>query len=304
MAASNAGHDTTAPRTRINVPTRYLLLLVCSSLLIISSEAFSTNNHARNDAASSHERREVPIEESLPASIMSDDQMSRRSLFGAMAAAGLVLSVPGTSKAYDYIPVQNPPGLPVELLPTSTVADATTANVDWDAILQKASKKALGGGKAGASAAVVQVLCLMWLRTSMNRQYRYGGDLKSSLTALWNEGGIPRLYQGLPFALVQGPLTRFGDTAANVGILSLLESLPETQALPLPIKTAIGSIAAGTWRIILMPIDASKTAMQVEGADGLKSLWSLAATEGPSALYQGAVAQAAATAVGHFRKLL
>ena len=52
-----------------------------------------------------------------------------------------------------------------------------------------------------------------------------------------------------------------------------------------------------------MPIDASKTAMQVEGADGLKNLWGLAATEGPGALYQGAVAQAAATAVGHFRKL-
>jgi len=38
----------------------------------------------------------------------------------------------------------------------------------------------------------------------------------------------------------------------------------------------------------------------VEGADGLKSLWNLATTEGPGVLYQGAVAQAAATAVGHF----
>ena len=49
-----------------------------------------------------------------------------------------------------------------------------------------------------------------------------------------------------------------------------------------------------------MPIDASKTAMQVEGADGLKNLWRLASTEGPSALYQGSVASAAATAAGHF----
>lgn len=121
---------------------------------------------------------------------------------------------------------------------------------------------------AGAAAAVVQVCSFMWLRTSMNYQYRYGGTLSSSLKELYNEGGIPRLYQGLPFALVQGPLTRFGDTAANVGVLALLESIPETASLPLPLKTAAGSVTAGLWRIFLMPIDSSKTAMQVEGAEG------------------------------------
>jgi hypothetical protein len=184
----------------------------------------------------------------------------------------------------------------------SAAADvvAAAALVDWNAVIQKASKKALGGGKAGDLAAVVQVLSLMWLQTSMNYQYRYGGNLGSSLKTLWEEGGIPRLYQGLPFALVQGPLIRFGDTAANVGILVLLESVPETQSLPLALKTAIRSISVGLWRIIMMPIDASKTAMQVEGADGLKNLWGLAAAEGPAPLYQGAVVQAAATAVGHF----
>lgn len=75
-------------------------------------------------------------------------------------------------------------------------------------------------------------------------------------------------------------MTRFFDTAANVGILALLESTPEAQTLPLPIKTAFGSISAGVLRIILMPIDASKTAMQVEGKDGLKNLWGLASKEG------------------------
>ena len=182
---------------------------------------------------------------------------------------------------------------------TLELSDAAAA-VDWNSILKKASKRALGGGKAGASAAIIQVLSLMWLRTSMNRQYRYGGDLASSLKELWKEGGIPRLYQGLPFALVQGPLTRFGDTAANVGILSLLESIPETQSLPLSVKTALGSISAGLWRIFLMPIDSSKTAMQVEGEDGLKELLALVKQDGPSVFYNGAVAQAAATAAGHF----
>ena len=181
---------------------------------------------------------------------------------------------------------------------TQLLSDASA--VDWNSIFKKASKRALGGGKAGASAAVIQVLSLMWLRTSMNRQYRYGGDLQSSLKELWKEGGIPRLYQGLPFALVQGPLTRFGDTAANVGILALLESFPETQSLPLAVKTGLGSISAGLWRIFLMPIDSSKTAMQVEGENGLKELLALVNKEGPGPLYNGALAQAAATAAGHF----
>lgn len=183
---------------------------------------------------------------------------------------------------------------------TALTTTSTPKNVDWKGILQKASKKAVGGGKAGASAAVVQVCSLMWLRTSMNYQYRYGGNLQSSLKTLWDEGGIPRLYQGLPFALIQGPATRFGDTAANVGILALLESFPETQVLPLPVKTAFGSFAAGAWRIALMPIDASKTSMQVEGADGLRRLWTSVADYGPGPLYRGAFAQAAATAAGHF----
>lgn len=80
----------------------------------------------------------------------------------------------------------------------------------------------------------------------------------------------------------------------------MLESIPETSTLPLPIKTAAGSIAAGAWRIFLMPLDTSKTAMQVEGKDGLVRLVEKVVENGPSPLYQGAVASAAATAAGHF----
>ena len=185
------------------------------------------------------------------------------------------------------------------LLSDSTATAAPTP-IDTKAVFGKAAKKALGGGKAGAAAAVVQVCSLMWLRTSMNYQYRCGGTLSSSLKELYSQGGIPRLYQGLPFAIVQGPLTRFGDTAANVGILALLESIPETAALPLPVKTAAGSITAGLWRIVLMPIDTSKTSMQVEGAAGLEKLKQRVIESGPSPLYQGALASAAATAAGHF----
>ena len=185
-------------------------------------------------------------------------------------------------------------------LVSDSTATAAPTPIDTKAVFGKAAKKALGGGKAGAAAAVVQVCSLMWLRTSMNYQYRFGGTLSSSLKELYSQGGIPRLYQGLPFAIVQGPLTRFGDTAANVGILALLESIPETAALPLPVKTAAGSITAGLWRIVLMPIDTSKTSMQVEGAAGLEKLKQRVIESGPSPLYQGALASAAATAAGHF----
>jgi hypothetical protein len=183
---------------------------------------------------------------------------------------------------------------------SSSVSLTAASTIDTRAIISKAATKALGGGKAGASAAIIQVLTLMWLRTTMNYQYRFGGTLSSSLKELYNEGGIPRLYQGLPFALVQGPLTRFGDTAANVGVLALLESIPETSSMPIPLKTATASISAGLWRIFLMPIDTSKTVMQVEGSDGLDRLKERVIQNGPAPLYQGALASAAATAAGHF----
>jgi hypothetical protein len=225
--------------------------------------------------------------------VVSTTQMeqvsSRRMFLGSVIAATIVMaSLPVGVKAMDLPSESIADAASSSLLATATTkaAPSPPAAVDFNAVFQKASKKALGGGKAGATAAVVQVLSLMWLRTSMNYQYRYGGNLATSLQTLWQEGGIPRLYQGLPFALIQGPLTRFGDTAANIGILALLETSPETQALPLFIKTGIGSFTAGVWRIFLMPVDASKTALQVEGKKGLDKLLSLVRDEGPSPLYQ------------------
>ncbi|CAM9683199.1 unnamed protein product, partial [Ectocarpus sp. 12 AP-2014] len=60
------------------------------------------------------------------------------------------------------------------------VAQASTAaaSVDVGAIFAKAGNRALGGGASGAAAAVVQVLSLMWLRTTMNYQYKNGGSTK------------------------------------------------------------------------------------------------------------------------------
>ena len=74
---------------------------------------------------------------------------------------------------------------------------------------------------------------------------------------------MPRFYRGLAPALFQGPLSRFGDTAANAGTLALLDSFETTHKLPVGIKTLAASAAAAGFRIVLMPIDACKTIMQV-----------------------------------------
>ena len=130
-------------------------------------------------------------------------------------------------------------------------------------ILQKAASKTFKGGVSGAIAGVVQVLTLMWLRTMMNYQYRNGGSTKDAARALWKEGGIPRFYQGVQFAIFQTPLSRFGDTAANTGVLELLSMVPWGADLPIGLKTALASAAGSLWRILITPIDTLKTTLQV-----------------------------------------
>ena len=85
------------------------------------------------------------------------------------------------------------------------------------------------------------------------------------------DGGIPRFYRGLAPALFQGPLSRFGDTAANAGTLALLDSYDSTAHLNVGVKTLAASSAAAGFRIVLMPIDACKTIMQV-GVTGLRKV--------------------------------
>lgn len=174
-------------------------------------------------------------------------------------------------------------------------------SVDISSVLQKATKRALDGGTAGASAAAIQVISLMWLRTTLNYQYRYGTSTAEALKTLYADGGILRFYQGLQFALVQGPLSRFGDTAANALMASVVESVDPTGAIfPLYVRTALGSVAAGVWRIVLMPVDTAKTRLQVNGKEGLQALVKDVSNAGPAVLYYGALASSAATVVGHF----
>jgi hypothetical protein len=148
------------------------------------------------------------------------------------------------------------------------MADATaptpeTKKVDVKAILSNAAKRAAQGGMAGAAAMAINVCSLMWIRTAINYQYRYGTSTTEAFKTLYADGGIPRFYRGLVPALIQGPMSRFGDTAANTGVLAALDSFEATANLPVATKTIAASIGAGAFRILLMPVDTFKTTMCV-----------------------------------------
>lgn len=146
----------------------------------------------------------------------------------------------------------------------------------------------------------IQVLSLMWMRTTINYQYRYGLSTTQALKTLYKEGGVVRFYRGLGPALIQGPLSRFGDTAANAGVLALMDDNPKTRDLPVGVKTLAASFSAGIFRIFLMPVDALKTIMQVEGKAGVPALMAKVKAGGPTVLYHGALAASAATFAGHY----
>jgi len=183
------------------------------------------------------------------------------------------------------------------LLPSqgTTASSSTTMSQ----VLTHSAEKALGGGLAGASAMVLQVSSLMWLRTAMNYQYRYGTGTRETIRTLYAEGGVSRFYRGIGPALLQGPLARFADTAANAGVLAVFDET-EARSLPMAARTVFASITASAMRIALMPVDNLKTVLQVEGKNGLTLLAAKYRSRGAPVFYHGAVATSAATFVSHY----
>jgi hypothetical protein len=165
-------------------------------------------------------------------------------------------------------------------------------------IMNKAGASALRGGTAGAVAMGANVACLMWMRTTVNYQYRNGVSFPMALRTLYADGGIPRFYRGVLPAMLQGPLSRFGDTASNTGVLTLLNNLEVTKDMNVGFKTVAASVSAALFRIFLMPIDTVKTTMQVTGK--FSNVVDKVKVTGPSALYNGSLAAASATFVGHY----
>ena len=178
------------------------------------------------------------------------------------------------------------------------MSNDTTLNKEE--LLDKSIKRALGGGFSGTVAMATQVGTLMWLRTTVNYQYKHGTGFKETLSTLYNQGGIRRFYRGVGPALIQAPLSRFGDTAANTGIMFYLNSNESTKNMPLAMKTFCGSFVAGIWRINLMPIDTCKSMLQVQGDSGMKILREKIKQNGIRTMYYGSMGAFGSTLVGHF----
>ena len=113
---------------------------------------------------------------------------------------------------------------------TRTYATDRSANgTAWPEIsrvLKKCLRRAGSGGLPGAMAGLLQVITLMWLRTIVNYQCRYGTSIGAAASELYRQGGVLRFYRGVVFALVSNPLSRFGMAAANEGAIALIDALP------------------------------------------------------------------------------
>ena len=167
-------------------------------------------------------------------------------------------------------------------------------------VIHESLQTAIKSGITSYGAISLQVISLMWLRTTLNYQYKHGTTFKQTLGILYNQGKIPRFYRGIIPAFFQAPLSRFGDVAINTGVMFYLNNTNNTRDLSILSKTFIGSFFAGLWRINLMPIDTTKTIMQVHGKKGLLILREKIKTNGFHVLYNGGISAYSATLIGHF----
>ena len=69
--------------------------------------------------------------------------------------------------------------------------------------------------------------------------------------------------------------------------MTLPSPAAQTKNLPTAVKSVASSAAAASFRIFLMPIDACKTILQVEGADGLSKLRAKIQKGGVGVLWHG-----------------
>ena len=106
-------------------------------------------------------------------------------------------------------------------------------------------------GFAGFFAMVLQVSLLMWIRTCMNYQYKHGGSLAAAFKVLYAQGGVRRFYSGYSIAVVQAPIGRFFDTAANSAVMALFVMHPEFESVPTLVKTMAASATAAMFRVRL-----------------------------------------------------
>ena len=166
-----------------------------------------------------------------------------------------------------------------------------------DSAFSSAKVAAIRGGINGSFAACLQVLSLMWIRTIISYQYRFGVSFSQAMHELYSQGGILRFYEGLSYAIVQGPLSKFGIIAAHEGSRTLMKHLK----LMKPIYTSLlVTFLTVSWRVFLMPLETCKTVLQVQGSSGFRKMMKEVVRGRVSLLYEGSAAVVLLTFVSHY----
>lgn len=189
-----------------------------------------------------------------------------------------------------------------EVVHSELASDKKTFHHNSSKWWKRSLNATIKGGASGSIAMVLQVVLLMWLRTTVNYQYKHGVDAWTAFSRLYQEGGILRFYRGATLALLTGPIARFGDTASNEGVKEVLRhnnnnNNKSNQLLPVWAMTLTASIVAALWRIAITPLDTLKTSLQVGSSAALSQR---IRQDSFLVLWDGALGNSLATLVGHY----
>lgn len=165
-----------------------------------------------------------------------------------------------------------------------------------NSILYSKFKRSLHVGVSGSKTMAFNIVSLMWLRTVMNYQYRYGTSFPNTIAILYREGGIRRFYSGMTYALLEAPLIKFFDTFSNSIVLSLTSS----SSIPIFLRTILSSCMASSVKALLAPLDTVKTMYQVHGKEAPKMIKEKINQYGIKCLYHGFSASILAGIISHY----
>lgn len=172
---------------------------------------------------------------------------------------------------YRIVPYNNASNVIDDLNITINNNCQTKRTYSLKSLVHDAVADAISDGKYGAMAGIIQVFLMMWVRTVTHYQHRYGLNAFETIQKLYSEGGIPRFYKGISYAIIQAPLSRFGSIASN-SAAKRLSTLIKDQKYSMMMTTSLGTVFASIWRLLIVPIDTCKTVLQVEGRSGFHTL--------------------------------
>eukprot|EP00752_Nemacystus_decipiens_P005781 g5230.t1 len=165
-------------------------------------------------------------------------------------------------------------------------------------------------GLSGGGATIFSVATMMWLHTIITYQQRHGSTFGDTCKVLWRQGGPRRFYRGVMPSLAAAPLCRFGDTLSNELAMVWFNGQQQKGKgagggtnggkLPVWVATFFGSLGAAAFHAMVVPLDTYKVIMQVDGKEGLMVMKKRIALRGPIAAYDGALAFAGGSLMGHY----